>query len=73
MRQIAGLVARRIVSYAKVGSHVEQNWQCGFIKFGSRVDVFLPLDARVNVQLGEKVVGTQTILAYLGDKANEKG
>lgn len=44
-RQIAGLVARRIVSYARVGHRVEQNSQCGFIKFGSRVDLFLPSDA----------------------------
>lgn len=72
IRQIAGLVARRIVSYAEVGSHVEQNWQCGFIKFGSRVDVFLPLDATINVQLGEKVVGSQTVIAYLPGEDNEK-
>lgn len=64
-RQIAGLVARRIVSYARVGHHVEQNTQCGFIKFGSRVDIFLPLDADIRVKLGDKVVGTQTLIARL--------
>lgn len=65
-RQIAGLVARRIVSYAKVGSGVRQNTQCGFIKFGSRVDLFLPLDAEIQVKLGDKVVGTQTRIARIG-------
>ncbi len=64
-RQIAGFIARRIVSYAEVGAHVEQNTQCGFIKFGSRVDLFLPLDTEVLVKLGDKVVGTQTPLARL--------
>lgn len=64
-RQIAGMVARRIVSYAKEGTPVGQNTQCGFIKFGSRVDVFLPLDAEVLVKLDEKVVGTQTVIARL--------
>ena len=64
-RQIAGLVARRIVSYARVGHRVEQNTQCVFIKFGSRVDIFLPLDADIRVKLGDKVVGTQTLIARL--------
>ncbi len=72
-RQIAGLVARRIVSYARVGHQVEQNTQCGFIKFGSRVDVFLPLDADIRVKLGDKVVGTQTLIARLNqtDKTSQ--
>ncbi|WP_300286287.1 phosphatidylserine decarboxylase family protein [uncultured Alistipes sp.] len=64
-RQIAGLVARRIVSYARVGHRVEQNSQCGFIKFGSRVDLFLPADAEILVKLGDKVTGTQTRIARL--------
>ncbi len=64
-RQIAGLVARRIVSYASEGKEVEQNSKCGFIKFGSRVDIFLPLDSKVEVALGDKVTGSQTILAHL--------
>ena len=64
-RQIAGLVARRIVSYARVGHRVDQNSQCGFIKFGSRVDLFLPVDTEILVKLGDKVVGTQTRIARL--------
>ncbi len=64
-RQIAGLVARRIVNYAKVGERAEQNAKYGFIKFGSRVDVFLPLDCEVLVGLGDRVRGGQTPLAKL--------
>ena len=64
-RQIAGMVARRIVSYARVGHRVEQNSQCGFIKFGSRVDLFLPLDADIRVKARRQVVGTQTLIARL--------
>lgn len=65
-RQIAGLVARRIVSYAtEDGLQVEQNSKCGFIKFGSRVDIFLPLGSKIEVALGDKVVGSQTVLAQL--------
>lgn len=64
-RQIAGLVARRIVSYARVGEPVTQNSQCGFIKFGSRVDIYLPVDADVQVRLGDKVTGSQSCIARL--------
>lgn len=64
-RQIAGWVARRIVCYAKVGEPVEQNHKVGFIKFGSRVDVFVPIGSDITVKLGEKVVGSQTVLAKL--------
>lgn len=63
MRQIAGAVARRIVCYAEVGKAVEQCSELGFIKFGSRVDVFLPLNAKINVNLGQKVTGNLTVLA----------
>ncbi len=66
-RQIAGAVARRIVNYSKPGRIVGQNSPCGFIKFGSRVDVFLPLDAQVKVDLNEKVTGSQTVLATFGE------
>lgn len=59
-RQVAGYVARRIVSYARVGEQAAQNTPCGFIKFGSRVDLYLPLDAEVLVTLGQKVRGSQT-------------
>ena len=64
-RQIAGFVARRIVSYAEVGKKVEQNSKCGFIKFGSRVDLLLPLDCEPLVKIGDKVVGSQTPLVRL--------
>ncbi len=63
-RQIAGFIARRIVSYPEVGDMVEQGEEVGMIKFGSRVDVFLPLDAQVAVYKGEKVVSKKTVLAY---------
>lgn len=62
-RQIAGIVARRIICYAKEGADVSQNSEVGFIRFGSRVDIFLPLDAKINVRLGQKAVGTQTVIA----------
>lgn len=64
-RQIAGFVARRIVSYAKVGEPVKQNTKCGFIKFGSRIDLMLPVDSEILVSIGEKVVGSQTPIAKL--------
>lgn len=63
MRQIAGTVARRIKFYVEEGDAVEQGSEFGFIKFGSRVDLFLPLDAEVEVKLGEKVKGGQTVIA----------
>lgn len=62
-RQIAGVVARRIICYAKEGAEVSQNSEVGFIRFGSRVDIFLPLDAKINVAIGQKTIGTQTIIA----------
>jgi phosphatidylserine decarboxylase len=62
MRQIAGAVARRIVCYAKVNQIVEQGGEMGFIKFGSRVDLFLPLDAIVDVKIGQIVTGRTTII-----------
>jgi len=65
VRQIAGIVARRIICYAKEGNAVNQNSEMGFIRFGSRVDVFLPLDAEIKVKLGDKTKGTQTVLANL--------
>jgi phosphatidylserine decarboxylase len=62
-RQIAGFVARRIVFYPKEGDRLNQGDEVGFIKFGSRLDVFLPLDAKIEVSLGEKVKGGLTVLA----------
>lgn len=64
-RQIAGKVARRIVYYIKENDKVKQSDECGFIKFGSRVDILLPLDAQVNVKIGDKVKGSQTVIAYI--------
>lgn len=63
IRQIAGALAKRIVWYLKAGEEVKQGEELGFIKFGSRVDIFLPLDAKVMVKIGEKTKGGQTILA----------
>lgn len=65
VRQIAGAVARRIVNYSKVNSEVKQGEELGFIKFGSRVDLYLPLDARINVKLNQKVKGCRTVIAEL--------
>ena len=65
VRQIAGAVARRIVRYAPEGANAVQGSQLGFIKFGSRVDVYLPLGTRIDVKLGQKVKGKQTILGWL--------
>lgn len=65
VRQIAGIVARRIICYAKEGIGVKQNSELGFIRFGSRVDVFLPLDAKIHVELGQKTKGTQTVIATI--------
>tara|TARA_R110002049_G_scaffold202300_7_gene372824 strand:+ start:659 stop:1318 length:660 start_codon:yes stop_codon:yes gene_type:complete len=56
-RQIAGALARRIVFYGKEGDKVEQGSECGFIKFGSRVDLFLPIGTKINVALEQKVTG----------------
>ncbi|HWZ34511.1 MAG TPA: phosphatidylserine decarboxylase family protein [Mucilaginibacter sp.] len=64
-RQIAGALARRIVWYVKEGDNVKQGEQFGFIKFGSRVDVFLPLGSKINVEIGEVVKGGRTVLAEL--------
>ncbi|HBH24124.1 MAG TPA: phosphatidylserine decarboxylase family protein [Cytophagales bacterium] len=65
VRQIAGALARRIVCYVKSGDHVKQGEEFGFIKFGSRVDVFLPLDAHIKVHVNEKTKGGITVLAEL--------
>lgn len=65
LRQIAGLMAKRIVNYVDVGQEVIQGKDMGFIKFGSRVDLFLPLDAEIMIKPGEKVKGNRTIIAKL--------
>lgn len=64
-RQIAGALAKRIVWYVKEGQPVKQSEEMGFIKFGSRVDIYLPLDAKVKVGLNQKVKGGRSILAEL--------
>lgn len=65
LRQIAGALARRIVCYAKEGNDQPQGSEMGFIKFGSRVDIFLPIGTKVDVELGQKVTGRQTVIAKL--------
>ncbi len=65
VRQIAGAVARRIKWYVNEGEKIGQGEEFGFIKFGSRVDVFLPLDAIVKVEIGQKTKGGRTVLAEL--------
>ena len=62
-RQIAGALARRIVNYAKKNETAIQGKDAGFIKFGSRVDLFLPLNSSINVKLNEKVIGGETVIA----------
>ncbi|GAB4001371.1 phosphatidylserine decarboxylase family protein [Spirosoma daeguense] len=64
-RQIAGALARRIIWYVKEGQPVSQGEEFGFIKFGSRVDVFLPLDAKINVNIGDVTKGGVTVIAEL--------
>ena len=64
-RQIAGAVARRIVNYAKTKQTVVQGNDAGFIKFGSRVDLFLPLDTKIDIKLNQKVRGGETVIAKL--------
>ena len=64
-RQIAGALARRIVNYAKKDQNVIQGSDAGFIKFGSRVDLFLPLDTKLDVKLNQKVRGGETVIAKL--------
>lgn len=68
VRQIAGLIARRIVTYSQMGQQVKQGDRMGMIRFGSRVDVFLPMDARLRVQLGTLTTAGTTVLAELPSK-----
>lgn len=65
LKQIAGAVARRIRTYVQKGEKVQQGQELGFIKFGSRVDVFLPLDAQIQVKIGDSVRGNIDVLAHL--------
>mgnify|MGYP005857858707 CR=1 FL=1 len=68
VRQIAGALARRIITYAKVGEKCHVDEHMGFIKFGSRVDVFLPVGTEVLVEMDQKVTGNQTPIARLSSK-----
>ena len=63
--QVAGLIAKRILCSAKPGDHLARGQRFGFIRFGSRVDVYLPTNAKINVNIGDKVYATSTILAEL--------
>lgn len=65
IRQIAGALARRIKWYVKEGQPMQQGEEFGFIKFGSRVDIFLPLDTKINIAVGEETKGGRTIIAEL--------
>lgn len=65
LRQIAGAMAKRIRNYLTEGQYVAQGSEMGFIKFGSRVDVFLPLGTQIEVGIGQKVKGNQTVIAKL--------
>jgi len=67
VRQIAGLIARRIVTYPEQGGHVERGERIGLIRFGSRVDLFMPLDWSLDCAVGDKVAGGSTVLARIGD------
>ena len=66
LRQIAGALAKRIKNYLEVGQSVRQGEDFGFIKFGSRVDIFLPLGTKLDVDLNQKVKGNKTVIARLG-------
>ncbi len=63
VKQIAGAIAKRIVNYLQVGQNVKQSEEMGFIKFGSRVDLLLPFDAKVQVKIGDKPKGGVTVIA----------
>lgn len=65
VRQVAGAVAQRIVTYSEVGQECRINDNLGFIKFGSRVDLYLPLGSKVEVEVGDKVAGNKTLIARL--------
>ena len=71
-RQIAGALARRIVNYAEEGQSVQQGDDAGFIKFGSRVDLLLPLNAAIAVKLNQNVIGAKTCIATFIDKMDDE-
>ena len=63
IKQIAGALAKRIITYAKIGDHVNATDELGFIKFGSRVDLFLPLNSNIKIKLHQKTQAGKTIIA----------
>ncbi|MBO4370619.1 MAG: phosphatidylserine decarboxylase family protein [Paludibacteraceae bacterium] len=72
VRQVAGAMARRIVTYAKPGHFAHRNTHLGFIKLGSRVDMYLPLDTEMFVEVGDSTRGNETIIARLADEEKPK-
>ncbi len=70
--QIAGLVARRILCYRMVGDELKRGERYGFIRFGSRVDVYLPMSAQVLVSIGDKTTGVETVIARMGEPADKQ-
>jgi len=68
VKQLTGAIARRIVGWSKVGDHLKKGERFGMIRFGSRTEVFLPLDATVTVKIGERVVGGLTVIGRLSGK-----
>jgi phosphatidylserine decarboxylase len=68
--QVAGLIARRILCYVGAGAELSRGQRFGFIRFGSRVDVYLPLDAQVKAAIGEKVYAAETVLAWLTTRSS---
>ncbi len=65
MSQVAGAMARRIINYVKVGDTVDQSTELGFIRFGSRVDLYLPLNTQLQVKINDKVKGSQTVIGKI--------
>ena len=65
VRQITGAIARRIVPWSQVGDVIPKGFRFGMIRFGSRTEIYLPLDAKLEVKLGDRVLGAQTIIARL--------
>jgi phosphatidylserine decarboxylase len=68
VNQIAGLAAKRIVTYAEVGERVEQGERMGLIRFGSRVDVYMPKHSKPDVEIGDRAVGGVTVIAHLSGR-----
>nr|MCH9639515.1 phosphatidylserine decarboxylase [Betaproteobacteria bacterium] len=69
--QVAGLIAKRILCHVMPGDHLERGQRFGFIRFGSRVDVYVPLETKINVNIGDKVFATSTVLAELRETSIE--